>query len=196
VSIPVRKFLLVIGLAIMLAGCSSAVPAPTGTASPARPVAEVPAPVALTVPALDLVDVPLMGLGLNPDKTMATPPVDEPERVGWFEPGVKPGEQGPAVIAAHVSGRLPGAEHSIPGAFAHLSQLKPGDQIDVRRQDGTTVDFAVTRRELHDKDAFPTAAVYGDVPDAQLRLITCGGTWNPAEHSYEDNWVVFAELVR
>jgi hypothetical protein len=184
-----------IGLAIMLTGCSSAAPELPAGAAPQLKV-QVPVPVSLTVPALDLVDVPLMGLGLNPDRTMATPPVDEPERIGWFEPGVKPGEVGPAVIAAHVSGRLPGADHSIPGAFAHLSQLEAGDQISVRRQDGTTVDFAVTRRELHDKDAFPTAAVYGDVPDAQLRLITCGGTFDQDAHSYESNVVVFAQEVK
>jgi hypothetical protein len=46
------------------------------------------------------------------------------------------------------------------------------------------------------KDHFPTAAVYGPVPDAQLRLITCGGTFDPALRSYLSNVVVYAVAAR
>jgi hypothetical protein len=37
-------------------------------------------------------------------------------------------------------------------------------------------------------------AVYGPVPNAQLRLITCGGTFDPATGRYLSNVVVFAVL--
>jgi len=42
------------------------------------------------------------------------------------------------------------------------------------------------------KDHFPTASVYGPTPDAELRLITCGGQFSPSVGSYEDNIVVYA----
>jgi hypothetical protein len=53
---------------------------------------------------------------------------------------------------------------------------------------------AAGRRDhyLYPKDRFPTAAVYGPAPGAQLRLITCGGTFDPALRSYLSNVVVYA----
>lgn len=54
--------------------------------------------------------------------------------------------------------------------------------------------FKVTALQTFLKSKFPTAAVYGPVPDAQLRLITCGGTFDPATGSYLSNVVVFAVL--
>ena len=45
------------------------------------------------------------------------------------------------------------------------------------------------------KDRFPTAAVYGDLPGAGLRMITCGGTFDRGVRSYTDNVVVLASLV-
>ena len=45
------------------------------------------------------------------------------------------------------------------------------------------------------KDVFPTQQVYGNTPDAQLRLITCGGTLDRAAHNYLSNVVVYATLT-
>ena len=45
------------------------------------------------------------------------------------------------------------------------------------------------------EDAFPTAAVYGDLDHAGLRVITCGGEFDAGAQSYRDNTVVFADLV-
>jgi hypothetical protein len=39
---------------------------------------------------------------------------------------------------------------------------------------------------------FPASAVYGPTPDPELRLITCGGTFDPALGAYLSNTVVFA----
>jgi hypothetical protein len=48
---------------------------------------------------------------------------------------------------------------------------------------------------MYAKDQFPTASVYGPVPDAELRLITCGGTFDRSLGSYLSNVVVFARLT-
>ncbi len=63
------------------------------------------------------------------------------------------------------------------------------------RADGTVAVFAVDRVERHPKDDFPTIEVYGNTDDAQLRLITCGGDFDSAVRSYEDNVIAFATLV-
>jgi hypothetical protein len=64
----------------------------------------------------------------------------------------------------------------------------------VTRADGTTLRFRVTRVARYAKSAFPTAEVYGPVPDAELRLITCGGRFDRARRSYVDDVVVYAAL--
>jgi hypothetical protein len=45
------------------------------------------------------------------------------------------------------------------------------------------------------KASFPTAEVYGPTPDAQLRLITCGGALDARRHTYADDVVVYARLA-
>jgi hypothetical protein len=45
------------------------------------------------------------------------------------------------------------------------------------------------------KSRFPTEAVYVPAPGAQLRLITCGGTFDFATGHYLSNVVAYATLV-
>jgi hypothetical protein len=65
----------------------------------------------------------------------------------------------------------------------------------VKRADGTLAVFRVTAVQSYAKDQFPTLAVYGPTPGAELRLITCGGTFDPALGSYLSNTVVYAVQV-
>jgi hypothetical protein len=44
------------------------------------------------------------------------------------------------------------------------------------------------------KDQFPSERVYRPTPDAELRLITCGGDFDPGRLSYRDNIVVYAVI--
>ena len=75
-----------------------------------------------------------------------------------------------------------------------VALLHRGEHIYVRRADGTLVVFTVTAVRMYAKAQFPTATVYGPVPDAELRLITCGGTFDYARGSYLSNVVVYARL--
>lgn len=156
-------------------------PAPTRPATIAAA-----APVRLQIPSIG-VDSELMDLGLQDDGTLEVPPSGFP--AGWYTGAPTPGEIGPAIIAGHVDW---GGQ---PGVFFDLRDLSPGDGIAITRQDGSTPRFRVTHVEQFDKDAFPTAAVYGDLDHAGLRLITCAGAFDPTMRSYEDNLVVFAEFV-
>ena len=51
--------------------------------------------------------------------------------------------------------------------------------------------FSITRVQTYAKDAFPTAEVYGPAPDPELRLITCGGTFDPTTGHYLSNVVPY-----
>ncbi len=143
------------------------------------------APVRLTIASIG-VDTPLMDLGLMPDGSLEVPP--DGTLAGWYTGAPTPGERGPAVIAGHV-------DWIGPAVFHDLNLVVPGDLIDVARTDGSTAVFAVTEVGQYPKDEFPTEAVYGAVSFAGLRVITCGGVFNKATGHYDDNIVVFAELV-
>ena len=143
-------------------------------------------PLTVGIPALD-VSSDVMRLGLADDGSMEVPPGAYP--AGWFEGGPTPGELGPAVLAGHVDWA------DDPGVFAGIGTLAAGDEIRVGRADGRIATFRVERVERFAKDRFPTAAVYGDIDHAGLRLITCGGAFDEDLQDYRDNVVVFARLV-
>jgi Sortase domain len=153
-----------------------------------RGTAPVPvaAPIRVQLPSLG-VDSTLARLGVDASGALV-PPSDFGE-AGWFAEGPAPGEVGPAVIAGHVDSRTG------PAVFFRLRDIAVGDPVLVGRSDGTTARFTVTTVARHPKDAFPTAEVYGPTPDAQLRLITCGGAFDRAGRSYLDNVIVYATLT-
>lgn len=136
------------------------------------------------MPSIEL-DTPLIPLGLAEDGGLAVPPTGFP--AGWFTGGPMPGQIGPAVIVGHV-------DWNGPGVFFRLREVRAGASVFVHRADGTTAAFRVVKVQRISKGAFPTAAVYGDLDHPGLRLITCGGAYDRARHTYEDNLVVYADL--
>ncbi|MFB7404933.1 class F sortase [Streptomyces rubiginosohelvolus] len=143
-------------------------------------------PLSITIPAIDVTS-PLEDLGLGKNRAMETP--RDPDKAGWYTPGPTPGSVGPSVIAGHVT--WDGA----PAVFFKLTELDPGDRIDVRRADGSTAAFTVDRTAVYPKDEFPTVEVYRNLDHAGLRLITCGGEYSASDSRYADNVVVYATLT-
>jgi sortase (surface protein transpeptidase) len=175
----------------LLLAAGATTPAPADAALPAPVVvaadaAQPAAPVRLRVPAAG-VDAAVTGAGL--DAAGALVPPAEPGVAGWYTGGPAPGQTGPSVITGHVD--WAGA----PGVFAGLAGLRNGDEIQVGRADGSTARFTVTRVLREAKANFPAAEVYAPTSAAELRLITCGGAFDRARGSYEDNVVVFARAA-
>jgi sortase (surface protein transpeptidase) len=79
--------------------------------------------------------------------------------------------------------------------FSRLFEIKNGDSIEVKRQDGTTAVFTVGGVEQASKKTFPTQRVYGPQDNAQLHLITCGGTYDRRTGHYTDNIIVYATMT-
>jgi sortase (surface protein transpeptidase) len=142
-------------------------------------------PVWLSVPAIG-VRTSLVDLGLRKNGTLQVP--SSTAVAGWYTGSPRPGMVGAAVIAGHIDSR------SGPGIFFWLRILRPGDRVYVGRADGTMAVFTVTAVRKFAKGQFPTATVYGPVPDGELRLITCGGVFDRSLGSYLSNVVVFARL--
>lgn len=146
------------------------------------------APVSIDIPRIGA-SSSLVELGLNTDRTLQVPPLSQPMQAGWYKNGPTPGEPGPAVVLGHIDG------DGQKGIFYRLGSLRSGDVVTIRRADGRTARFVVQRTEMVPKTNFPTEAVYGSTPDAELRVITCGGSLDRQAHSYRDNIIVFANLV-
>jgi Sortase domain len=177
------------GPAVRLPARPAPVPVPSGrTVAPVwlTTVPRTAPPVMLTIPAIG-VRTKLVDLGLNSNGTLQVPA--STAVAGWYSGSPAPGAVGAAVIAGHVDSRAG------LGIFFWLRALRPGDRVYIGRSDGTMVVFTVTSVQMYAKDQFPTASVYGPVPDAELRLITCGGTFDRSLGSYLSNVVVFARLT-
>ena len=120
--------------------------------------------------------------------TLQVPPTTSV--AGWYTGSPRPGELGAAVIAGHVD------SVSGPGVFFRLNLLRPHNLILVRRADDSLAAFRVVSVRMYAKSHFPTAAVYGPAPVAELHLVTCGGTFDAATGHYLSNVIVFAVAVR
>lgn len=134
------------------------------------------------------VDAPLMDLGLTRSRELEVPPLSRPRVAGWYDRSPVPGDVGPSVLAGHVDSRTG------PAVFFRVHELRRGDLIAVDRSDGRTATFVVDRVEQVSKSRFPTRRVYGATPGPELRLITCGGTFDAEAGHYLSNVVVYARL--
>jgi LPXTG-site transpeptidase (sortase) family protein len=167
----------------------AALPAPTGpiVAPPQSAAAQVARPVSLTIPLIG-VKTNLITLGLAAGGAMQVPATSTV--AGWFTGSPRPGAVGSSIIVGHVDSK------SGPGIFFRLPELKKGDDVYVKRSDGTTAEFRVTEVQEYPKDQFPTETVFGPTPDAELRLITCGGTFDSVTGHYLSNIIVYASQIR
>ncbi|MFE5028411.1 class F sortase [Streptomyces sp. NPDC056656] len=169
---------------------------PAEPVAPAEPAAPAPVgkhlpranPTRLLIPKIG-VDAPFTRLAIGPTGQLQPPPAANTNLVGWQADGVSPGETGTSIIAGHVDTKTSAA------VFVGLSALRKGDRFSVKRDDLRTASFVVDSVEKFAKDNFPDKRVYGDTPQAQVRLITCAGAYDHGKKDYTDNLVVFAHLV-
>jgi hypothetical protein len=159
---------------------------PIGRAAPPQDGSDpraIAAPVALIIPAIG-VQTRLIRLGRTASGALQVPGTTSV--AGWYTGSPRPGALGAAVIAGHVD------SYTGPGVFFRLRLLRPRDLILVRRTDGSLAAFRVVAVQVYAKSRFPTAAVYGPAPVAELRVVTCGGTFDYATGHYLSNVIVFA----
>jgi sortase (surface protein transpeptidase) len=169
----------------------TAIPAPpraTGagsfdlSSSPTAAPSTVGIPTRIDIPAVG-VHARIVPLGLNADGTIQVP--GRFDEAGWYDGGPRPGDLGPAVILGHLDS-LDG-----PAVFLRIRDLAPGQTVTVSSASDSHR-FRVDSVATFGKDRFPTSLVYGPVPGAALRLVTCGGSFDDVNHSYRANVIVFA----
>ena len=183
------------------AGVTATVPPATGKQGPTAGLAAVrgfesvrsyratPDPVRLKIPSIG-VDTGLQRLGRDKDGSVEVPKGPHKwDTAGWYAGGTRPGDPGSAVLLGHVDSTAG------PAVFYRLRDLRPGDRVEVVRADGSRAWFAVERVARYPKTRFPTDDVYYPTLTPRLRLVTCGGSFDPAAGSYRSNVIVFARLA-
>jgi hypothetical protein len=90
--------------------------------------------------------------------------------------------QGNTVLVGHLTG-------AAGNVFAHLDQLKPGDEVTAVSR-GLPYKFVVSQRfTAGNTDVTPI----DPTDDPRLTLMTCAGVWNPFTHDYSERLWVIAE---
>lgn len=143
-----------------------------------------PTPVGLTIEKLGI-DAPVGEYGVDNQGRMDVP--DNITEVGWYKFGPSPGEDGSAVLAAHVDLAGPGK-----GLFYDLDELEPGDMVTVSYSDGVAADFEVFARSTYLKTELPLDTIFSRTGQPVLTLVTCGGGFSRSANSYDSNVVVYA----
>ena len=154
---------------------------PVPSVRTAAPIART-VPVRVIIPALD-VNASVMPEGTDAAGDLEMPPLTAQNLAAWWDGGVAPGQDGPAVIAGHVDNA------SGPLVFWNLRLLRPGDVVET---EPGNLRFTVTAVTQVSKAGFPSASVYGPTKDPELRLVTCGGTFDYATGHYLSNVIVYA----
>ncbi|MFI5754512.1 class F sortase [Streptomyces sp. NPDC051569] len=172
-------------------GDVAAVGRPLGVAlPPARTPLEPARPERVDVPSIGIT-APIVSRGLDGAGAVDPPPYETPQTVGWYGDGVQPGAKGTAVFVGHVDTKTK------PAVFYGLSAARPGGKVRVARSDGTVAEFTIDDIQVFSRDHFNARKVYGprEKSRAELRLITCGGTFDRAAGAYTANVVVSAYLT-
>ncbi|MBM9508782.1 class F sortase [Actinacidiphila acididurans] len=174
-------------------GAARPVAAVEGDSSPQLYPAHAPLPPArplhLDIASLGL-HAGLVGRGLR-DGTVDPPPYSTPDVAGWYRDGPAPGAPGAAIIVGHVDTEARAA------VFYQLASVQRGALVDITRADSVVAEFTVESVETVSKDHFDADRVYGydSTGRPELRLITCGGTFDRTSQTYSANVVVHAVLT-
>ena len=197
-------FWAVLLLALFVWGRSTADGGATGPASSAgqqvgrteplpvahRPLDDAARPVRLHIPSAGIRARVAPG-GLDSRGGLAAPSYAHADRVAWYRDGPRPGAEGVALMTGHVD------TDTRRAVFYALSTVGRGAKVRVTGEDGRTTEFTVESTEVVPGDRFDAARVYGPRTDgrAELRLLTCGGTFDRESRSYTSNVVVSAYLT-
>ncbi|MGW0562618.1 class F sortase [Streptomyces sp. NPDC003016] len=157
---------------------------------PALAPVEGAAPQRVEVPSIG-VTAPVVPRGLDTTGAVDPPPYSQPSRVGWYGDGTRPGAAGAALLVGHVD------TESRPAVFYHLSATRPGAKVRVTGAGGESLEFTVDDVQVFTRERFDPQKVYGprESGRAELRLITCGGTYDKKARTYTANVVVSAYLT-
>ncbi|MFJ5291744.1 class F sortase [Streptomyces sp. NPDC088348] len=137
------------------------------------------------------INAPIVPRGLDAHGAVDPPPFEAPDEVGWFGGGVRPGAVGAALLVGHVD------TNTRKAVFYGLSAVRPGEKVRVTGSDGSVSEYTIDDVQVFQRSHFNAKKVYGERVHgrAELRLITCGGSFDRTTRAYSANVVVSAYLT-
>lgn len=126
---------------------------------------------------------PMEAMGIN-NKGELDVPDGKTNNVGWYAGGVVPGNEGTAVLDAHVF-----------AAFKELNKVRPGEYIYMFMSSGKILSFRVTDYNVYNLNNLSPRTLFAPTSKKQMNLITCAGEWVPSLGTYTERLIVTAELV-
>jgi LPXTG-site transpeptidase (sortase) family protein len=166
------------------------VPEPTATARAVLPTkTSHPAIASILISSIG-VEASVVVLGIDDRGVMQAP--DDAWTVAWYGFSAHPLNDGNAVFSGHVDVADVG-----PAVFWRLSDLVPGDQIQVLMEDGSARTYAVTTMMTIGAtvDQETLEQVIGFTPTASVTLITCAGRFDAMTGQYDQRLIVRAEQI-
>jgi LPXTG-site transpeptidase (sortase) family protein len=130
------------------------------------------------------VDAPIEVKGINSRNQMEAP--DHPLNAAWYRFTKMPGAGGNAVFSGHLD-----AESIGPAIFWRLTQLKPGDVIEVVSPQSTELRYEVKESSSYPVASIPMKTVLYPGGGDQITLITCSGKYQPGS-GYDHRLVIRA----
>ncbi len=167
---------------------TAAASTPTSVPTKASPISQIGIPQRLIIPSIG-VDASVEQVQVTESHDLQVPQLQPFDNVGWYAHGPKPGERGNAAIDGHLD-RKDGS----PAVFWNLKKLQPGAQIIVEDAFEHRYSFHVERVERFSPYQAPPADIFGPSQGVHLNLLTCAGTWIPAQHQTNQRLVVYATL--
>ena len=154
-------------------------------APPAVPPEVVSRPVRVDLASVGI-DSTVRAVGVAADGQMRLPA--DPRVMGWYRFGSAPGAEsgGSVVLAGHLDSKRFGL-----GPLVRLRDTEVGDPIEVTLSNGATSTYTVVGVERFDRQGLPQELFSRQGPE-RLRVITCGGEYDPDAGGYQQNLVVTA----
>jgi len=144
----------------------------------------------ITIPAIG-VDAPFTVRTVGDDGKMPNP--KGPTDVVWYDfsnyPGLggSPGFGGNSVFSGHVDYVDYG-----PAVFWSLKDLKPGDEVNVALDDGSTIRYAVQWTKITVSATADWDSIVRATQQESATLITCTGQFDSATRQYDQRVIVWA----
>jgi LPXTG-site transpeptidase (sortase) family protein len=136
------------------------------------PLAKAPfVPARLVISRLGI-DAPIEVKGIDAHNQMEAP--DRPLDAAWYRFTPMPGGGGNAVFSGHLDAQSTG-----PAIFWRLTQLVPGDVIEVVSPQSSELRYQVTQSSSYPVTTMPMKSVLYPAGGDQITLITCAGRYQP-----------------
>jgi LPXTG-site transpeptidase (sortase) family protein len=126
-------------------------------------------------------------VGIDQHKSIAVP--SNINFTGWYTGSALPGNNGVTIVVGHVNG------HYNEGIFHNLHKVSIGDVIRVEKGNRETVTYRITESKRIDASDNTSLFTKKGQSANELHLITCIGTYLPAERTFDQRLLVIAEPV-